>query len=43
MTTVEKKDEDDPEPESQRGVARLDAGEARAVIVAAAALAIFLY
>ncbi|HEY5047759.1 MAG TPA: AI-2E family transporter [Rhizomicrobium sp.] len=43
MTTVEKKGEDDPEPGSQRGGARLDAGEARAVIVAAAALAIFLY
>ncbi len=43
MTTVKKRGADDPAPKRQGGVARLDADEARAVILAAAALAIFLY
>jgi predicted PurR-regulated permease PerM len=43
MTTAKKTGEVDPAPKREGGVSRLDADEARAVILAAAALAIFLY
>jgi len=43
MTTAKKRGDDNPAPKHHGGVSRLDADEARAVILAAAALAIFLY
>jgi len=43
MTTAKKRGEDDPAPKRPAGGLRLDADDARAVILAAAALAIFLY